>query len=541
MPVIHSVFPSPRGESLRTGTRTGLRLLLVVAVAALSLFAVPVHPRADAVSSGWFAVVVDADIVLGDSWLPGSTVSITIDDPANGVGVDFSLVDTTDGAGWFHINVGSTVDIQRGFLVRVTDGFNTKNHVVTNISDVLVTAVSDTAAGKANPGATVESWIHGDPSPASVTAVANTSGYWHVSYSAIWDIVPGDGMGFRELDGDGDGTQIDVFAPLDADGDGINDDVDNCPTIPNTTQYDGDGDGVGSICDDVDRLWGLNRYGTSAAVAETMFDTADTVFIALGTNFPDALVAAAAGGHRRGPVLLTGGTSLAPETIAELERLTPTMAYIVGGTAVISPAVELQVNALVPTVVRLAGADRYETSAAVSSTIFPTANRAFVALGENFPDALVAAAAAGHVSAPVLLTPKDHAPQATLDELARLTPTTIYIVGGTAAISETVAQELTVYGTVVRLAGADRYETAAAVAEEVFECEDRTFLAYGDNFPDALVAAAAGGHIGGPVLLVTHDTIPGPTRQQLDRLSPNHIWLIGGTAVIGDSVFTALP
>jgi len=172
---------------------------------------------------------------------------------------------------------------------------------------------------------------------------------------------------------------------------------------------------------------------------------------------------------------------------------------------------------------------------------FGTASSVFIALGENFPDALVAAAAAGHMRGPVLLTPHDHAPQSMLDEVARLAPTTIYVVGGTAAIAETVVQELTPYGTVVHLAGLDRYETAAAVAEEAFANADRAFLAYGGDFPDALVAAAAGGHPIGPVLLVTQNTIPEPTRQQLDRLAPDHIWPIGGTAVIGDGVFTALP
>lgn len=543
MSVSHPMFPPTTGKPVRTGALTGLRLLLVVAVAALSLFAVPVDPRAEAAPGPWFAVVRDADIVLGDDWFPGAMITVTVDDPTNGVGVDHFFVATTDGAGWFYINVGSSVDIQPGFIVKSTDGSATKTHVVTGFTDsnISISAATDAVAGKASPGATVETWVHGDPTPATVTKVADSSGFWYANYSGIWDIVPGAGMGFRELDPDGDGTQIDAFAPLDIDGDGIVDAADNCPSIPNVTQYDGDGDGTGARCDDVDRVWGPNRYGTSAAVAEMAFETADTVFIALGTNFPDALVAAAAGGHRSGPVLLTETASLPPETIAELSRLSPSTAYLVGGTAVISPAVEQQVRTLVPTVTRLAGANRYETSAAVSSTIFPTANRVFVALGENFPDALVAAAAAGYTSAPVLLTPPDHVPQATLDELVRLTPTTIYVVGGTAAISEMVAQELAPYGTVVRLAGANRYETAAAVAEEVFVCEGRVFLASGANFPDALVAAAAGGHIGGPVLLVTHDTIPAATRGQLDRLNPQYIWLVGGTAVIGNSVFNALP
>ena len=541
MPVIHRLLSSSTGESVRIGVRNGLRLVLVMAVAALSLFAVPVLPRAEAAPSEWFAVVVDADIVLGDDWLPGTNLAIWVDDPANGVGFDYPFGATADGAGWFYINVGSTVDIRPGFTVRVSDGFTIKTHTVTNLSEVLISAAADDVTGRATPGATVMSWVHGHADTAYDTAIATSAGYWYADYSGMWDIVPGTGMGFRELDGDGDGTQIDVFTPLDGDGDGLNDDVDNCPTIPNATQYDGDGDGVGAICDDVDRLWGSNRYGTSAAVAEAMFEATDTVFIALGTNFPDALVAAAAGGYRRGPVLLTASDSLSPETMDELLRLAPSWAFIVGGTAVISTNVEQQVRDFVPTVTRLSGANRYETSAAVSSTVFPTASSVFIALGDNFPDALVAAAAAGYMNGPVLLTPHDHAPQATLDELARLHPTTIYIVGGTAAISATVAQEMAPYGTVVRLAGADRYATAAAVAEEVFVCEGRVFLAYGGNFPDALVAAAAAGHIGGPVLLVTHDTIPIPTREQLDRLTPGHIWLIGGTAVIGDSVFTALP
>jgi putative cell wall-binding protein len=276
-------------------------------------------------------------------------------------------------------------------------------------------------------------------------------------------------------------------------------------------------------------------------VAETAFQTADTVFLALGTNFPDALVAAAAGGHLDAPVLLTGSDSLPAETIAELLRLSPSTVYIVGGTAVISPAVEQEAAHYAPAVKRLAGPNRYDTAVAVSSTVFPTADTAFVAFGENFPDALVGAAAAGHVGAPVLLTSHDQVSAATVAELDRLDLATIYLVGGTAVISDAVALQLAPYGHVVRLAGPDRYATAAAVAKTVFASADYVFLAYGGNFPDALVAAAAGGHLGGPVLLVRHDSIPTPTREQLDRLKPNHVYLVGGTAVIGEAVFAALP
>lgn len=542
MPANRSVFSLPTKVDRSVGGRDILRALLVVAVLATSLFVMPIPPQADAGPLTWFAVVVDADIVLGDRWAADSSVDIEIDDPATPATPDYQTTATTDGAGWFHINVGGAFDIQRDVVVTVTDGVITKDHMVTHMAVAAIDAVTDTVTGTAVPFAPVYSWIHGHEGTATVETHANALGVWVIDYSGVWDLTPGQGMGFKENDSDGDGTQIDAFVPTsgDSDGDGILDAVDNCPAIPNPTQYDGDGDGTGAICDDLDRLWGPNRYGTSAAVAETVFQTADTVFIALGTNFPDALVAAAAGGHLNGPVLLTGSTSLAPETIAELLRLSPVKAYIVGGTAVISPAVEQQVKTYVPSVERLAGADRYETSAAVSSTIFPTVDEVFVASGENFPDALVSAAVAGYLGVPVLLTPHGQAPAATLNELARLNPSTIYLVGGTAAISEHVEQQLSSYGDVVRVAGPDRYATAAAVAQEVFAAAEYVFLAYGGNFPDALVAAAAGGHLGGPVLLVTHDAIPAPTAEQLDWLAPGHVYLVGGTAVIGDGVFAAL-
>jgi len=278
-------------------------------------------------------------------------------------------------------------------------------------------------------------------------------------------------------------------------------------------------------------------------VSQVAFEEADTVFIALGTNFPDALVAAAAGGYEDAPVLLTRSDSLPAETISELVRLKPSKAYIVGGTAVISPVVEQQVGLYAQSVERLAGANRYETSAAVSKEVFPSQSAVFVALGENFPDALVAAAVAGDNGGPVLLTRRDHVPQATLDEIKRLSPGVIYVVGGPAAISETAVQELSALEPVTRLSGANRYETAAAVADQFFGCgSSEVFLAYGGDFPDALVAAAAAGHVGSPVLLVTHDTVPDATYEELEALmNPQHIWIVGGTAVIGNEAVAALP
>ena len=193
---------------------------------------------------------------------------------------------------------------------------------------------------------------------------------------------------------------------------------------------------------------------------------------------------------------------------------------------------------------RLSGADRYGTAAAVSASVFtnPSAvSKVFVATGGNFPDALAAAAAGGYVGGPVLLV-GDTVPAATASELARLNPSVIYVVGGTSVVSSAVESALGSYGTVVRLSGADRYGTAAAVSASVFtnpSAVSKVFVATGGNFPDALAAAAAGGYVGGPVLLVG-DTVPVSTAAELARLNPDVIYIVGGTAVVSSSVAAML-
>jgi putative cell wall-binding protein len=514
-------------------------VILLAAVLAL----VPGPRAAEAGGYTWISVDVSSQTVSGDGWTPYVPVTLTLSHPQTPART--ATITTPVGSQMsFSARVTPVFLVRPGDTIVATNGSTTKTLVVGPIALIGSNAATDSIWGTALPGETIRTRIVGTSKTAS--SVVPATGRWGVFYSGIYDLVVGTPVDFRELDDDWDATVISATLPAngDVDYDTILNTDDNCQWDANITQYDGDGDGAGTRCDDVDRMWGANRYGTAAAVSAAAFEEADEAFIALGTNFPDALVAAAAGGHMDAPVLLTGSDSLPAGTIAELIRLSPQTVYVVGGTAVISPAVEAALAAYAPHVIRLAGADRYATSAAVSGAAFPAATAAFVALGTNFPDALVAAAAAGHLHDPVLLTRPDHVPQATLDELTRLHPSEIYIIGGTAAISTTVAHELAPYApTVTRIAGSDRYATAAAVADEIFSCFARPLLAYGRNFPDALVAAAAGGHLDRPVLLVERDTIPDATMQALTGpgvLSPG-AWIVGGTAVISDAVFNAVP
>ena len=119
------------------------------------------------------------------------------------------------------------------------------------------------------------------------------------------------------------------------------------------------------------------------------------------------------------------------------------------------------------------------------------------------------------------------------------------MVGGTGAVSDAVASSLQAYTAqpIVRLAGADRYATAAAIAQAFFARPPSAYLATGLNFPDALAAGPAAGRFGSPVLLVRSSPIPAATTSELLRLQPPYTYYVGGSGVLSDGVvayFTAL-
>ncbi|BDZ63821.1 cell wall-binding repeat-containing protein [Agromyces mangrovi Wang et al. 2018] len=191
-----------------------------------------------------------------------------------------------------------------------------------------------------------------------------------------------------------------------------------------------------------------------------------------------------------------------------------------------------------PRVQRLSGDDRYETSATISSTFFsPGVPVVYVASGTKFPDSLSAAAPALLVDAPVLLTKRDSLPSVTASEIDRLAPERIVVLGGEASVGASVESALAdlAPGGVTRLAGADRFETSAAISRATYEPGvPVAYVASGTSFPDALSAAplTVRWTKTGPILLVKRDSIPTSVADELRRLRPGCITVLGGPAVV---------
>ena len=193
---------------------------------------------------------------------------------------------------------------------------------------------------------------------------------------------------------------------------------------------------------------------------------------------------------------------------------------------------------------RVSGTDRFETAADICAAfVEPNPDNVYVATGLAFPDALTGGVPAALTPTCMLLTAGSFIPDRTVAELERLQPRAITVLGGTAAVQDGVVAQFEAYtdGPVRRLAGADRFATAAAISADAFPDGAHTaFVATGVNFPDALAGVPAAAAYEAPILLATSAGLPQATAAELARLDLHEIIVLGGSGVVGDTVVAEL-
>ena len=246
------------------------------------------------------------------------------------------------------------------------------------------------------------------------------------------------------------------------------------------------------------RLAGSDRIDTAIRQARQGWPQgAAAVVLARADDFPDALAGAPLAAQLDAPILLTSPKSLDSRVLAALQQLHPAKVYLLGGEGALSPQITAALAANgweAAKQVRLAGADRFATAAAIATALSGPVSTVFLANGQGFADALAVAGVAGALRSPVLLTDKNELPGATQALLQQLAPAQVYLVGGSGVISQAVAGSVQSLlnlppQAVSRLAGTDRYGTMAAVAERFGQTAGVLDIASGDDFPDALAGA----------------------------------------------------
>lgn len=323
------------------------------------------------------------------------------------------------------------------------------------------------------------------------------------------------------------------------------------------------------------RYDGVDRFDTAALIASAIAEATPTAILARADIFPDALTGTfAAAANEQGPLLLTRSDAVPARTMQALEAENVDKVILLGGASAINDSVRAQLVAAGYTVERLEGQTRYHTAIRIAQDGAPIIGTvegrraALISNGLNFPDALAGAPLSFAAGLPSLLTPPNYpgtaADQGAFNDVVNalngLNIEHLYVLGGPAAVSQSVEDELRArgFGT-SRLAGDNRSGTSVDIfefglANDIYT--NRRFgLARGDAFPDALAygplggrprtspapqsgEADTGGDANGLLLAASHCTLSDEVENFL--LAHDDTWtegeILGGPAAICEAV-----
>ncbi|PAV28297.1 hypothetical protein CIL05_16810 [Virgibacillus profundi] len=287
----------------------------------------------------------------------------------------------------------------------------------------------------------------------------------------------------------------------------------------------------------VERISGDLRYDTAIEISQKGWDSADTVVLARGDQFADALTGVPLAHKLDAPILLTPSKKINSATLTEIERLGTSEVIILGGTGAISEDVETELHAAGVDVRRIAGETRFETAAFIAEEVSPGgADQVVITNGMDFPDAVSVASHAAKIGMPILLTYSDRLPEATADALENISATETIVVGGYEVVEEEVFAELP---DAQRLRGPDRYTTNLAVNQHFDVNNNHLYVATGQEFADALTGAVLAAKSDSAIVLVGN-TVPSSTAEFLIENETSRLTIFGGEGAVSQELVEEL-
>ncbi len=274
--------------------------------------------------------------------------------------------------------------------------------------------------------------------------------------------------------------------------------------------------------DAVTRVYGATRYKTAYGISDILKEATsvskyDSVIIANGANFPDALAGSYLAAKKKAPILMSDGDLYSANTAELLDYIDRNIdrenisvgqadkvdIYILGGDAAVPNELQEELQNRGYNVKRLSGKGRYDTNLAILEEAGVTDEEILVCTGTNFADSLSASAAGLPI---LLLDPKATKLTDKQKEFLTNANNDITIIGGEAAVNKTMENILSEYdedGKAERVKGANRYETSVAVAKKIFgdEAPKTAVIAYSQNFPDGLAGGPLAYFMKAPLIL----------------------------------------
>jgi len=299
----------------------------------------------------------------------------------------------------------------------------------------------------------------------------------------------------------------------------------------------------------VERISGKTRVETAVAISKEGWDKAETVIIASGEKYPDALAGAPLSSAANAPILLTMNKdkALEKDVLDEITRLGARKVYILGGSGAVCEEIEKALTDAKLTVNRLSGKTRYGTAVKIAEELSKVTGKAFTkiyfASGENYPDALSISSVAAIEGNPILYMPKTKAVDA---DTSKFITDGKYkngvLLGGTGAVSEAGETSLTkLEMTIERVYGKTRYTTSQEINKKyaALFTGKKMAVATGENFPDALAGGGLCAKLKMPVVLVS-DKAADSALEYIKGAAPEGLIVLGGAGAVSDEVAVKL-
>ena len=303
-----------------------------------------------------------------------------------------------------------------------------------------------------------------------------------------------------------------------------------------------------------ERLAGAGRYDTMQTIVEEGFSGySNTVIIASGETFKDALPASGLAGAYGAPVLITDGKKLSAQTKTLLQTMYPSRIIIAGGTFAVSANVAKEVLAVAKGIGAKVNRVYGDTSAKTSAKLalagkgrWSSDKTAIIATNKGFKDALSAAPIAYAKKYPILLADNgEKLDKDVIDALKTLGIEDVIIVGGTGAVKKSVETQLLSNNIKIktRLGGANGKATSALIAEWGIQngmSADKMGVATAKNFPDALAGAALCGHNNAVLVLADDDNSANTSFPKKYKSTIKTAYVFGGESAVGIKTWNAL-
>lgn len=289
------------------------------------------------------------------------------------------------------------------------------------------------------------------------------------------------------------------------------------------------------------RLAGPDRYETAIKIADAYKkelgkDKFNTIVVANGDNYPDALSGAYLAKAKNAPLLLVNRNNT-EKTIKYIEEnLRPgnsTIVYLLGESDVVPETVRLRLKKTF-NVKRLAGEDRFATNLAILKEARVDNQEILVCSGYGFADSLSASA----TGRPILLVGKTLTSEQ-IEYLKSIRSRNYTLIGDNGPVSNAVETSLKNLGTTARIYGDDRYETSVAVAKHFFKNPEAVVIGYGDNFPDGLCGGILAEKRKAPLLLINPRNT-GFARQYVKDNSIKGSIVLGDEILISDTIINSI-